>query len=170
MHFTCIHNSGSGGFGMSMAVGDDILGSEAFRTLMLASMQARMLQMEKSVAFKDKQIGALTQEMRMLQARSAQPLSLFTAAVKKLQLHLPGVDRGQLGSSLPGNPSWPDAKCKGDRICQTGGICSYAVLDPAMRCHHAHMLAGLAVQVGETASKRCQCWTSAALIIRRAGS
>lgn len=42
---------------------------------MLTSVQARMLQMEKSMAFKDKQIGALTQEMRMLEVRYAQSLS-----------------------------------------------------------------------------------------------
>lgn len=44
-----------------------------FDALMLAPVQARMLQMEKSLAFKDKPIGALTQEMRMLQDRYSQP-------------------------------------------------------------------------------------------------
>ena len=41
--------------------------------LSLASVQGRMLQQEKSLAFKDRQIGALTQEMRMLQVRYAKP-------------------------------------------------------------------------------------------------
>lgn len=40
-----------------------------------------MLQMEKSLAFKDKQVGALTQEMRMLQDRYAQPLRALPSEI-----------------------------------------------------------------------------------------
>ncbi|CAL5226792.1 g9653 [Coccomyxa viridis] len=41
------------------------------------ALQARMLQMEKSLAFKDKQVGALTQEMRMLQDRHEKEGSIY---------------------------------------------------------------------------------------------
>ena len=52
-------------------------------------VQARALQLERSMAFKDKQIGALTQEMRMLQARYAEPgHSSVTEGCDGLEQHL----------------------------------------------------------------------------------